>query len=103
MKKGRYKFSDKILAPPPSTPRATGQSPADTTAADPLEEPPAILVGLYGFLVALQGSYKQTCYCHNQPHNKSKKEGKFGHESCMIKILVEIMKYSLTHNVDLCH
>lgn len=45
----------KMLVPPPSTPRATGQSPEDTTAADPLEEPPAIFVGSYGFLVALQG------------------------------------------------
>ena len=40
--------------PPPSTPRATGHNPADTTAADPLEEPPVILLGSYGFLVALQ-------------------------------------------------
>lgn len=28
--------------PPPSTPRATGHNPAETTAADPLEEPPVI-------------------------------------------------------------
>lgn len=39
--------------PPPSTPRATGHSPAATTAADPLDEPPQILLGSYGFLVAL--------------------------------------------------
>jgi len=40
--------------PPPSTPRATGQRPAQTTAAEPLEDPPAILPALYGFLVDLQ-------------------------------------------------
>jgi len=40
--------------PPPSTPRATGQRPAQTTAAEPLEEPPAILPALYGFLADLQ-------------------------------------------------
>ena len=39
--------------PPPSTPRATGHSPADTREADPLEEPPAILLVSYGFLVGL--------------------------------------------------
>lgn len=39
--------------PPPSTPRATGHSPAQTAAADPLEEPPATLPALYGFLVDL--------------------------------------------------
>jgi hypothetical protein len=39
--------------PPPSTPSATGQSPAQTTAADPLDEPPATLPTLYGFLVDL--------------------------------------------------
>uniref|UniRef100_A0A0A9CE47 Uncharacterized protein n=1 Tax=Arundo donax TaxID=35708 RepID=A0A0A9CE47_ARUDO len=37
--------------PPPSTPRATGQRPAQTTAAEPLEEPPETLLTLYGFLV----------------------------------------------------
>nr|ACR35514.1 unknown [Zea mays] len=37
--------------PPPSTPSATGQRPAQTTAAEPLEEPPAIVLALYGFLV----------------------------------------------------
>lgn len=42
--------------PPPSTPRATGHNPEATTAADPLEEPPEILLRLYGFLVALQDS-----------------------------------------------
>ena len=42
--------------PPPSTPRATGHNPAATTAADPLEEPPAILLMSYGFLVALHKS-----------------------------------------------
>lgn len=40
--------------PPPSTPRAAGHNPADTTAAEPLEEPPVTLLVLYGFLVALQ-------------------------------------------------
>jgi hypothetical protein len=40
-------------APPPSTPSATGQRPAQTTAAEPLEEPPAIVLALYGFLVDL--------------------------------------------------
>lgn len=40
--------------PPPSTPRATGHSPADTREADPLEEPPAILLVSYGFLAGLQ-------------------------------------------------
>lgn len=42
--------------PPPSTPSATGHNPAATTAADPLEEPPEILLMSYGFLVALQQS-----------------------------------------------
>lgn len=40
--------------PPPSTPRATGHNPEATTAADPLEEPPEILLGSCGFLVALE-------------------------------------------------
>lgn len=35
-------FFTKCL-PPPSTPRATGHNPAETTAADPLEEPPVTL------------------------------------------------------------
>ncbi|URD89895.1 hypothetical protein MUK42_36009 [Musa troglodytarum] len=30
--------------PPPSTPSATGHSPAHTAAADPLDEPPDILL-----------------------------------------------------------
>lgn len=42
--------------PPPSTPRAAGHNPEATTAADPLEEPPEILLISYGFLVALQQS-----------------------------------------------
>lgn len=42
--------------PPPSTPRATGHSPAQTTAADPLDEPPEILFGSYGFRVVLHYS-----------------------------------------------
>jgi len=32
-----------LLLPPPSAPRATGQSPAQTAAADPPEEPPETL------------------------------------------------------------
>ena len=39
--------------PPQSTPRAIGHSPTDTREADPLEEPPAILLVSYGFLVGL--------------------------------------------------
>jgi len=50
--------------PPPSTPSATGHNPADTTAADPLEEPPAILLALCGFLVALWSENKQPSSCH---------------------------------------
>lgn len=45
---------DKNRLPPPSTPSAAGHNPEDTTAADPLEEPPATLERSYGFLVALQ-------------------------------------------------
>lgn len=48
-----FPVKDEFKVPPPSTPRATGQSPAATTAADPPEEPPVILPGSYGFLVAL--------------------------------------------------
>ena len=44
--------------PPPSTPSATGQRPAQTTAAEPLEEPPATLLALYGFLVDLQALHR---------------------------------------------
>eukprot|EP01018_Ginkgo_biloba_P013466 Gb_08293 [translate_table: standard] len=29
--------------PPPSTPRVAGHNPADTAAADPLDEPPEII------------------------------------------------------------
>lgn len=46
----------KVRLPPPSTPRAMGHNPAATTAADPLEDPPEILLVLYGFLVGLQYS-----------------------------------------------
>lgn len=41
-------FENQYL-PPPSTPRATGHSPAHTKAADPLDEPPEIRLGSYGF------------------------------------------------------
>lgn len=43
-----------LFLPPPSTPRATGHSPAHTTAADPLEEPPVILLVSCGFRVVLK-------------------------------------------------
>lgn len=36
------------------TPRATGHNPAAKATADPLEEPPEILEGSYGFLAALK-------------------------------------------------
>lgn len=52
-------FHERNKLPPPSTPRATGHNPEATTAADPLEEPPAILLRSYGFLVALQYSRLQ--------------------------------------------
>lgn len=34
---------ERAHAPPPSAPRATGQRPAQTAAADPLDEPPDTL------------------------------------------------------------
>lgn len=52
-KRSHLGFPNCSKLPPPSTPSATGHSPAATTAADPLEDPPAILVVSYGFLTVL--------------------------------------------------
>ena len=57
--------ADRDNIPPPSTPRATGHSPADTTAADPLEEPPAILSVSYGFLVGLRKKINRHAFVTN--------------------------------------
>lgn len=51
--------------PPPSTPRATGHSPAHTTAADPLEEPPVILLVSCGFRVGLKIQICTVSHIHN--------------------------------------
>ncbi|KAL4561361.1 hypothetical protein LXL04_033526 [Taraxacum kok-saghyz] len=57
--------------PPPSTPRATGHSPAHTTAADPLDDPPDIRFGSYGFRDVLWDmdsfSISHLCKRHKYP------------------------------------
>ena len=39
-----------VYLPPPSTPSATGQRPAQTAAAEPLDEPPETRPGVWGVL-----------------------------------------------------
>lgn len=95
--------TDKNQIPPPSTPRAIGHSPADTSDADPLEEPPAILLVLYGFLAGLQSKQTDMCllpissmyipwYLIQKSPPKMKYNGN-----------LSMTQGALTHNVDLSH
>ncbi|KAK3038566.1 hypothetical protein RJ639_028017 [Escallonia herrerae] len=52
-----YESMIKNILPPPSTPRATGHNPAETTEAEPLDEPPEILLNITVSHVELRYPY----------------------------------------------